>query len=565
MLDRAQAVDDTWRCWLFGEPQDRGVLAARFGLQAAPELPMAFGRALAELGERACDLLCGRFVTVMLDSARDRCIVARDQLGAQPLVYAHVAGGVLFAEHECDLLELLPRSPGPDRLALLEWIESSLTPRGRTLYEGVQRLPAGHKLNLEGTRVNQTPWWNLAYEGLDSGTTAELGEHLRQGAFAAVERALATSRRPAVKLSGGLDSACVAAGVTADGPAHNRAIAIGGTFSSYPAADEHELIEATAHHAGLPLELIEFDSSSSMLAPALAHIARWRLPPATPNLFLWQPVMARARELGVDVMLDGEGGDELFGSAPYLIADRLRAGRVHAAWSLAGRIPGIGLHPDRGTRARVLRRYGLRPLAPSAIRRRRAQHAAIATYSIIPRADAGPLVDLRVADEQPRHHGPMWWRYRAQSILDARDLLDMGGHFCRESIDEQIDLRHPFVHDLQLIEAALRMPPEAQLDPVRDRLLLREALRGLIPEAVRTRNGKSHFTPLVLDGIRAEEAGLIEPLRQADAPIRAYVAASGLDRKIEVPAERRLMLGAGSLWRVAIANRWLASQTDDRS
>ena len=62
-----------------------------------------------------------------------------------------------------------------------------------------------------------------------------------------------------------------------------------------------------------------------MLAPALEHIDRWSLPPVTPNLFVWRPVMARARELGVDVMLDGEGGDELFGFAPYLIADMLRA------------------------------------------------------------------------------------------------------------------------------------------------------------------------------------------------------------------------------------------------
>lgn len=85
------------------------------------------------------------------------------------------------------------------------------------------------------------------------------------------------------------------------------------------------------------------------------------------------------------------------------------------------------------------------------------------------------------------------------------------------------------------------------------------------PEAVRTRHVKSHFTPLVLEGIRADEAGLIEPLRRADAPVRAYVAAKSLDRKIGVATDRRPMLDASSLWQVAIANRWLASLTDEGS
>ena len=118
--------------------------------------------------------------------------------------------------------------------------------------------------------------------------------------------------------------------------------------------------------------------------------------------------------------------------------------------------------------------------------------------------------------------------------------------------------RHPFLFDLGWSNGA-RHPP-TQFDPVRDRPLLRDGLRGHIPEAVRTRHAKSYFTALVLAGIRADECGLIEPLRGADAPVRAYVAAAGLERKIGVAPDERLMHRAGNLWRVAIANRWLISQ-----
>jgi hypothetical protein len=265
-------------------------------------------------------------------------------------------------------------------------------------------------------------------------------------------------------------------------------------------------------------------------------------------------------------MLDGEGGDELFGLAAYLIADMLRAGRLPTAWLLTGCIPGIGLDPRRRMRLRVLRHYGLSPLVPSAVGRRREarRRMSASSSSIVQPAAAGALAELRMASaEDRRRDGPFWWRLQAESLIDVRDDLDMGSHFRREATDENIDLRHPLLYDLRLIEVVLRLPPRVQFDPVRDRPLLRRALIDLIPEAVRTRHEKSHFTNLVLAGIRADEAGLIEPLRRPDAPVRAHVAPKALARKLEVTPEQRPMLGTGSLWRVAIANRWLLSQPSE--
>ncbi len=564
MLSPPDLIEGDWCCWLFGEPEDRGELAARFLLETPEGLAAAFGRALAELGERACELLWGRFVVVMLERGRIRCTVARDQLGAQPLIHARTAGGLLFSEHECDLLDLLPRTPDADRLALLQWIENGLTPTGRTLYEGVCRLPAGHRLKLDKTHTSVERWWNLRYEDSKEGSVEALAERMRDASLAAVGRAAYGSEHPAVKLSGGLDSACVAAGLSANSYADGRALAIGGTFSAYPVTDERELIEATAHHAHLPLKLVAFDEDSSMLGPAVEHISRWRVPPGTPNLFLWQPVMARARELGVDRMLDGEGGDELFGLAPYLIADMIRAGRLPTAWSLTRLIPGLGSDPDRSMRLRVLRHYGLRPLVPNVVQRHRERRRAASSRSLISPADTQALIDLEIAGQENRD-GPAWWRFKAESLIDTRDRLDMGGHFRREAVEEKIDRRHPFLYDLQLIEAVLRLPPRPQFDPSRDRPLLREALRGLIPETVRTRHMKSHFTPLVLAGIQADESELIKPLEQADAPVRAFVAREALDRELAIPPIDRALLGAGPLWRVAIANRWLVSQAGGSS
>ena len=552
-----QLVAGSWCCWLFGEPEGREELARRFDLGPGRDLALAFGQALTELGEAAFELLCGRFVVVALDRDRGHCLVARDQLGAQPLVYAGAADGIIFAEHERDLLDLLRYTPGPDRLALLQWIDNGVTLRERTLYEGMRRLSPGHLLRLDGTGVRIERWWNLRYQGTDTGTEEVVAGRLREAVFAAVGRATVGSNRPVVKLSGGLDSAGVAAGLVANGFADGRALALAGTFSTHPETDESELIEATARHTHLALERIAFDTSSSILAPALEHIVNWRLPPATPNLFLWQPLMARARELGADVMLDGEGGDELFGFAPHLIADMLRTGRWRTAWSLTGRIHNVGRHLDRRVRMRILRNGGIRPLVPDTIKRHRARRRGNAySGAIVPRSDALALLELNTATREPCE-GPLWWRSQLEDVIDSRDLLGVASHYRREAAEERIDRRHPFLHDLTLIEAALRLPPLMQFDPVRDRPLLREALTGWIPEAVRTRHEKSHFTPLVLAGVQADEPGLIDPLRRCDAPVRAYVAPDALARKLGVAPGERSMLGALAMWRIAIANRWL--------
>jgi asparagine synthase (glutamine-hydrolysing) len=560
MTDPPPAAHGDWRCWLFGEP-----LAAAAEITAHGEdeaLTGALARALDARGEAAFALLTGRFAGVAFDSSRDRCWVIRDQLGAQPLLYAPALDGALFAEHERELLARLPRTPAPDRLGVLGWIESGMPPAQRTLYEGIERIPAGGRLSLD-ERVAVERWWRLRYEGVQGGAVAELGERLRDAAFAAVSRAATGARRPAVKLSGGLDSSSVAAGLAAGGFASRGALALGGAFADYPEADERELIEATARQAALALDVIAYDSGRSMLAPALAHIERWRVPPASPNLFLWQPLFARARELDVDVLLDGEGGDEVYGFAAYLIADRLRRGRLLDAWSLTARIPGIDVHPDpqMRVRMRVLRHYGLRPLVPSFVRRRRQAraHARAAPAALIGADDRASLEALREAGEQHRD-GPLWWQMHAHTLIDMREQLDMAGHFCREAIDAGIAIRHPLLHDLRLVETALRIPPAAQFAAERDRPLLRDALRGQIPEQVRTRRAKSHLTDLVLGGLRTAEAELIQPLRRTDAPLRAYVGAAALERWLALEPESRPLLGAGVLWRLTIANRWLLAQ-----
>ncbi len=544
-------------CWLSGRLTNAPALRERLGLDADVTQPALIAHAYARLGAEACALLRGTYVLVAYDRERELATVLRDHLGGHPLVYARAGAGALFAEHERAIVDLLPSTPGPDRLALAQWIDRGSIPDERTLFEGLRRIPPAHRAVLSAGSVAIEAYWRPRYEGVTGGSRQEVAERLRDAAFAAVERAAEGAHRPGVLLSGGLDSSCVAAGLAARPGSPSPALALAGVFPLHPETDERELIEATALHTNLPVELIAFDDRASILAPALEHIDRWRLPPVTPNLFAWRPVMARARELGVDAMLDGEGGDELFAFAPHLIADRLRAGRWLAAWHLSRRIPEVGVDADARMRLRALRVYGASRLVPLAVKRwRRRRRAVGSPSSLLLAADESALSELEAGSHARGLDGPLWWRGLAEGLTRPGETLGVSAHLRREATDERIDRRHPFLFDLDLLLTALADPPRMQFE-IRDRALLRDGLAGHIPEAVRTRHEKSFFTGLLPTGLAADGALLAGGPAQDDAPVRAFVSPAALDALLrEGPAPRDSRV-ARRLWHAGLADVWL--------
>jgi asparagine synthase (glutamine-hydrolysing) len=529
-------------------------LCERFGIPPRMDTVELIARLFAQLGADACSHLRGSFLVVTF--AEGRATVARDQLGGRPLVYARVTDGVVFAEHVRDLLDLMDSAPHPDRISVARWIGTGLLPPGRSLYEGVSRLGPAHRLLLSRGGVEVERYWRPRFEGTLAGSRSAVAEHVRDEAFAAVARASEGTANPALRLSGGLDSSCVAAGLAAHFEDPQQAIALGAVFPEHPGTDESELIQATARHTGLRLRQVVFDDRRSILAAALEHMARWRVPVATPNLFVWKPVMAIAREMGIELMLDGEGGDELFRLAPSLIADRLRRGRIPSAWALTAEIPGIGTHPERAIRMRALRVFGLGPLIPSRARRWRRRRAALRSRDpLLHDAEALALCELDDPSRGRDLDGPLWWQALAGTLIDGDSALDVSAHMRREAHEEQIDRRHPFLHDLELVRAMLSVPPQMQFDALRDRVLLREGLSGYVPEAVLRRDWKSTFTPVMLAGLARDRAAIVAQLAQPHAPVREYVRGEGLDSLLELSPENPA--ASGRLWRAGMIDSWL--------
>ncbi len=519
-------------------------------------LACAYRRWGAVLLER----LRGDFALLIWDREHGEGLLARDQIGVRPL-FLHDAGGTLcFAGEVRHLLALLPRRPPPDAASVAHWIAVGTRPGTSTLYDGVRRLrPAGALLFDRGS-VRERRWWTPCFQEPLELPPRELAARTRAALELAVERRIAPEGRTGVLMSGGLDSSSVAALCEHVAPA--RTLACSATFPEHPAADEAPLIDELADTLALP-SLRAVVRPGGAVASALESLAAWELPLLGWGDFWTLPLLRAAAAQGAQVVLDGDGGDELFGPRADLLADHLLSGRPRAALAVARRLPGADAGPSRREVARMFSSLALGALPyrlHDTLRRPFARREVPAW--LLP-ASARALVGSDDPLAWKRLDGPRWWARVAHALTCAVEETGVFEHQRRRAALAGVEQRHP-LFDLDLVALCLRQPPEATLDPRFNRPVLRASMEGLLPDSVRLRPGKARFEALVVDCLRGGDLAAVRGLLgDHDAQLGAYLdlarmRAALLDDDAELRASPFRWMW--QVWRLVTAECWLRSQ-----
>jgi asparagine synthase (glutamine-hydrolysing) len=277
----------------------------------------------------------------------------------------------------------------------------------------------------------------------------------------------------------------------------------------------------------------------------------------------WLPLLERAAADGVGVLLDGEGGDELFGLPRYLVADRVRTARPVAAWRLVSRRPDLAGEP-RAVRWREFRSDALGGALPPALhewlRRRRA-----------PLPDAARMFrpefrEAVIAAHDPlgwkRLDGPLWWRHHADLLTTVREELGMLEYFHGRTQMTGLAEGHPLLADVDLVEWMLRQPPGVSWSARFDRPLLRSALAGLLPEEVRVRATKSWFTGVLPEALEGDDRPAVRWLLGDNAEVFRYLDPLPVrDALLDRPVAGR-PAAASFLWRAIATEVWLRGLRD---
>lgn len=280
-----------------------------------------------ESGEQFVPQLDGLFAFAIYDSRNRRLLLARDRLGQKPLFYSIYHDTLLFASELSGLLAHPAMDKELDMRALSDYLSLLYVPEPQTIYHHAKRLPPGCAMtfSMDNPQPAIHPYWRLdfSHKNLEI-SFQEAAQEVRRLVENAVRKRMVADVPLGVFLSGGLDSAIVAA-VTArirstDGC---DAYTIGFADTAY---DERATARATAtaisRLPGVNLRHHELEvkpDDFNILRKLIRHFGQ----PFADASMLPTFLLSQFTRTGLTVALSGDGADEIFGGYERYIAMRM--------------------------------------------------------------------------------------------------------------------------------------------------------------------------------------------------------------------------------------------------
>ena len=492
--------------------------------------------AYREWGERCVEHFNGMWAFVIWDAESRTFFASRDRLGVKPFYYRHAGARFEFAS-EPWLLSTGRANIGPVR----DYLEQGYLDQGdETFFEGVLRLPPGHSLRFDRHGLRRWRYWSLE----DSAPPSDAVAAVRETVLDAVRLQLRSDVPVGTCLSGGIDSSSIAVAVAAQGHEHQKTVT---AYFDDPGFDERPFARAVVERTGAEAHWVTFDDDD--LVDNLPSIVEAQGEPfGSTSICAGWYVMREAKRAGLTVMLDGQGGDEVFAgyraSFGYRIADLLRTGRVIEA-------------------IRELRSFAL-------VHGPRWSAVALATPHVPERArlaargrvrGSAALVAPALGDVTTTHASgngavfPDRLRQQLHVLLTRRGLPELLRYEDRNSMAHSLEARVPLL-DHRLVELAFSLPGDELIRGGETKSVLRRALSDLLPPAVAARRDKLGFvTPerRFLRGALGELAADVFSSRSFRD--RDWVDHRAAVRRLERHRAGRLNAGM-ELWRALNLELW---------
>jgi asparagine synthase (glutamine-hydrolysing) len=417
--------------------------------------------------------LRGMFAVAIWDAPHRRLVLARDRFGIKPLYYRDVDGELAFASE----LRALPRGE-IDLDALEAFLAFNSIPAPLTIFREVRKLPAGHVLVWDDGRVRVERFARPAPLPERDDEEAELVEELRSRLRDSVRAHLVSDVPVGVLLSGGVDSALLAALAAEETAEPLRTFSIGFEERSF---DELADARRVAERYGTRHRELVLRPDAALLLPALAEAFD---EPFADSSALPTYLVSELAAGDVKVALSGEGGDELFGGyytyAADLLAERV-GGLARLTRPVVERLPTSTAKASFDYRAkRFVRSAHLPPLER--------HHGWKEIFSpdlraeLTGRRSAFDPVDLlraryeetRGADELARLQDVDLGVYLVDDLLVKTDRASMA-----HSLEARVPYLDPVVTNL-----ALALPTRHQVRGLSKKVLLRKAAKPLLPREI---------------------------------------------------------------------------------
>jgi len=502
--------------------------------------------AYEEWGDGFVERLRGMFVTAIWDRPRRRLVIVRDRLGIKPLYYTLLGDGTLVFGSELKAVVVHPgvrRELEPRALDLFLTLE--YVPAPWSIFKGIHKLPAGHRLVYQDGKVAIEKYWDIP-GGKDAvrrvepkdlpGICDELYALLKES----VKLRLISDVPLGAFLSGGIDSSTIVGLMRELGASPLKTFSIGFKDSSY---NELEHARRIAH-------LFETEHEELVLEPKALELTEMLVrhldePFGDFSIFPTYLVskMARAH---VTVALSGDGGDEVFGGYETYQAQKLSrfppaAPLGRAAGAIVRRLPPSAQKKGAWNK---LRRYVQAFDNPASLRHLRwmmflSEKDRKKLYSERFIGDLGGLSSPMATEPFASAYGRLedFDRTNGELYLDLRTYLadDILVKVDRMSMAPSLEARVPLL-DHKLVEFAFSLPGNLKLRGMETKWIFKRTMERLLPRETLYRKKEGFSIPIkhwlrtdlkdmmlgYLDEKRIREEGLFEPAA-VGAMIKAHL------------------------------------------
>jgi asparagine synthase (glutamine-hydrolysing) len=529
----------------------------------------------------------GMFAFAIWDAPKRRLLLVRDRLGIKPLYWARHGDTLLFASEIKAILASDLIAPQAHQEVLPEVLGTRYTSGTDTMFRGVNKLLPGHRLVFENGNVDVEQYWDVplgSSEGLrdrnhdgsaDSAAFGRAGVQAGRDVVAQFRELLEESVRLRLMsdvplgmfLSGGIDSSAIAAIMARmiDRPLRTFSVAFkerafneleyAREVAREVGADSHEIVIDDRDFFGALPKLVWHEDEP------IAHTS------SVPLYF----VSALARQ-HVTVVLTGEGSDELLaGYGKYLrLSLNWRAGTVYERFvpralrsSMAnGVVPNLP-----GKLGRIARRTFLAmDRSPEAM--------FFDNFASIRLADQRALLAPGLRAAVTRAHAYGWSRAYFEkpgghsTLLDRLLYADIKTYLVellmkqdQMSMATSIESRVPFL-DHKLVEFASQLPDEWKLRGFTTKRVLRESMKGLLPDSILNRPKMGFPVPFAAWTRGPWNAVARDVLLDSRSRQRGIIDPAAVDRLLRDHADGRTE-GGDRIWSLLNLELWYRTFIDN--
>jgi asparagine synthase (glutamine-hydrolysing) len=497
----------------------------------------------------------GMFAAALWTESRKRLVLIRDRMGIKPLYYCRRGRDIYFGSELKAILEHphIPRKLNLEALDL--FLSVNYVPGPQTLIEGILKVPPGSLLEWRDGKIRVERWWRPPAGPKAPRSLEEAKEELDGLLRDSIREHLVSDVPLGVWSSGGIDSSTVLHYAAEQSVARLKTFSVSFAGRSF---DESRYFREVARVYGT--DHYEFDLNPDVeLQSAIEEFAYYSDEPSADAGALPVWFLSRMSRRHVTVALSGEGADELFGGYLTYIADRLARPfrltpkplrrlmlgaleryipvsdeKISLEYKLRRGIEGSFLHPDEA------HFFWNGTFSPEQLRQIRPGTSGSGLQALVERLGINGTGGLERYLRMDQNY------YLPDDILYKTDRMSMA---------HSLEVRPPFL-DHRIVEFAASLPASLKIRGFKQKFLLKELMRGKLPESVLNRK-KTGFDIPTHDWFRGPlRALLMDTLTPKAVSDAGIFDAQAIETLIRDHVERRTNAGY-HLWGLLTLFLWI--------